>query len=51
VAKKAKIAIYYPPRFAAELGIAERRNRARYRMHDAFGRIEVPWKVVIEYED
>jgi hypothetical protein len=49
--KKKKIVVYYPKRFANDLGIGERQNRAIYRGHDAFGRIEVPWEVVIEYED
>jgi len=43
--------IQYPPRFAQELGIAEVGRQSRYSGHRATPLNEVPYKIVIEYED
>ena len=44
------VAIRYPPRFAAELGIAQGHNMAIYRDHPASAQTIVPYEVVVEFE-
>jgi len=44
------VLIRYPPRFANELGVAQRHNAAVYRGHPASAQTVVPNEVLIEFE-
>ena len=51
LAGKHKIEVPYPSRFADELEVAVVGEQGRYRGHPAIVHDEVPYEVVIEYED